>query len=114
MMIISLTTIIAGAAVVLLAVLGSLINPFLRSLRLNKEEEQSAEETTEDAAASLPLPPVTILITAHDNLPELERNLHTFLEQKYPADYQVVVVCQSSDGETIDFLKRQSSANPHL
>lgn len=61
MMIISLTTIIAGAAVVLLAVLGSLINPFLRSLRLNKEEEQSAEGTTEDAAASQPLPPVTIL-----------------------------------------------------
>ena len=114
MMIISLTTIIAGAAVVLLAVLGSLINPFLRSLRLNKEEEQSAERTTEDATASQPLPPVTILITAHDNLPELERNLHTFLEQKYPADYQVVVVCQSSDGETIDFLKRQSSENPHL
>lgn len=114
MMIISLTTIIAGAAVVLLAVLGSLINPFLRSLCLNKEEEQSAERTTEDTAASLPLPPVTILITAHDNLPELERNLHTFLEQKYPADYQVVVVCQSSDGETIDFLKRQSSENPHL
>ena len=51
MMIISLTTIIAGAAVVLLAVLGSLINPFLRSLRLNKEEEQSAERTTEDATA---------------------------------------------------------------
>ena len=51
MMIISLTTIIAGAAVVLLAVLGSLINPFLRSLRLNKEEEQSAEGKTEDAAA---------------------------------------------------------------
>lgn len=114
MMIISLTTIIAGAAVVLLAVLGSLINPFLRSLRLNKEEEQSAEGTTENTAASKPLPPVTILITAHDNLPELERNLHTFLEQKYPADYQVVVVCQSSDGETIDFLKRQSSENPHL
>ena len=99
---------------VALAILGSLINPFLRSLRLNKEEEQSAEGTTEDATASLPLPPVTILITAHDNLPELERNLHTFLEQKYPADYQVVVVCQSSDGETIDFLKRQSSENPHL
>ncbi len=33
MMTISLTTIIAGAVVVLLAILGSLINPFLRSLR---------------------------------------------------------------------------------
>lgn len=115
MMIISLTTIIAGVAMVLLAILGSLINPFLRSLRLNKKEDQATEEEdTEDTTASQSLPPVTVLITAHDNLPELERNLHTFLEQKYPADYQVVVVCQSSDGETIDFLKRQSSENPHL
>ncbi len=35
-MIISTTTIIAGAVVVLLAVLGSLINPFLRSLRFKE------------------------------------------------------------------------------
>ena len=39
-MIISTTTIIAGAVVVLLAVLGSLINPFLRSLRFQKTEEK--------------------------------------------------------------------------
>ena len=39
MMTISLTTIIAGAVVVLLAILGSLINPFLRSLRFTDEEE---------------------------------------------------------------------------
>ena len=59
MMIISTTTIIAGAVVVLLAVLGSLINPFLRSLRFQKTE------TAENQ------PPVSILITAHDNLAEL-------------------------------------------
>jgi hypothetical protein len=41
MMIISTTTIIAGAVVVLLAVLGSLINPFLRSLRFQKTETAS-------------------------------------------------------------------------
>lgn len=101
-MIISTTTIIAGAVVVLLAVLGSLINPFLRSLRFQKTE------TTENQ------PPVSILITAHDNLAELERNLPMFLRQQYAADYQVIVVCQSTDGETLDFLKRTAAENPHL
>ena len=101
-MIISTTTIIAGAVVVLLAVLGSLINPFLRSLRFQKTE------TAENQ------PPVSILITAHDNLAELERNLPMFLHQQYAADYQVIVVCQSTDGETQDFLKRTAAENPHL
>lgn len=101
-MIISTTTIIAGAVVVLLAVLGSLINPFLRSLRFQKTE------TAENQ------PPVSILITAHDNLAELERNLPMFLRQQYAADYQVIVVCQSTDGETQDFLKRTAAGNPHL
>lgn len=101
-MIISTTTIIAGAVVVLLAVLGSLINPFLRSLRFQKTE------TSENQ------PPVSILITAHDNLAELERNLPMFLRQQYTADYQVIVVCQSTDGETQDFLKRTAAENPHL
>ena len=101
-MIISTTTIIAGAVVVLLAVLGSLINPFLRSLRFQKTE------TAENQS------PVSILITAHDNLAELERNLPMFLRQQYAADYQVIVVCQSTDGETQDFLKRTAAENPHL
>mgnify|MGYP002680665720 FL=1 len=101
-MIISTTTIIAGAVVVLLAVLGSLINPFLRSLRFQKTG------TAENQ------PPVSILITAHDNLAELERNLPIFLRQQYAADYQVIVVCQSTDGETQDFLKRTAAENPHL
>ena len=101
-MIISTTTIITGAVVVLLAVLGSLINPFLRSLRFQKTE------TAENQ------PPVSILITAHDNLAELERNLPMFLRQQYAADYQVIVVCQSTDGETQDFLKRIAAENPHL
>ena len=101
-MIISTTTIIAGAVVVLLAVLGSLTNPFLRSLRFQKTG------TAENQ------PPVSILITAHDNLAELERNLPMFLRQQYAADYQVIVVCQSTDGETQDFLKRLAAENPHL
>ena len=104
MMTISLTTIIAGAVVVLLAILGSLINPFLRSLRF-PDNAGNEEESRE---------PISVIITAHDNLYELEHNLQMFLQQKYPADYQVIVVCQSTDGETQDYLKRMAAENSHL
>ncbi len=104
MITISLTTIIAGAVVVVLAILGSLINPFLRSLRF-PEKEFPAEDKLE---------PISVLITAHDNLQELERNLPMFLRQQYAAEYQVIVVCQSTDGETQDYLKRIAAENPHL
>ena len=119
MITISITTIIAGAVVVLLAILGSLVNPFLRSLRFpetegnetegNEESGNKAEFSQKENAE-----PVTILITAHDNLPELERNLPMFLNQQYAADYQVIVVSQSTDVDTIDFLKRTAAQNPHL
>ena len=124
-MTISLTTIIAGAVVVLLAILGSLINPFLRSLRFpdNAEnEENPAEEETDPTAETAKQEeeslesrePISVIITAHDNLYELEHNLQMFLQQKYPADYQVIVVCQSTDGETQDYLKRMAAENSHL
>ena len=119
MITISITTIIAGAVVVLLAILGSLVNPFLRSLRFpetegnetegNEESGNKAEFSQKENAE-----PVTILITAHDNLSELERNLPMFLNQQYAADYQVIVVSQSTDVDTIDFLKRTAAQNPHL
>lgn len=100
---------------VVLAILGSLINPFLRSLRFPKEEG-TREAEAEDGVSEeeYKLPPITVLITAHDNLPELERNLTMYLHQQYPNDYQVIVVCQSTDGETIDYLKRTSAENPLL
>lgn len=119
MITISLTTIIAGAAVVTLAILGSLINPFLRSLRFPQEEAASEEDSKEasESKAEQPManqPPITVLITAHDNLPELERNLPMFLKQQYDAEYQVIVVCQSTDADTIDYLKRIASEDSHL
>ena len=124
MITISITTIIAGAVVVLLAILGSLVNPFLRSLRFPEtegnvtegNETEGNEESGNEAEFSQKenAEPVTILITAHDNLPELERNLPMFLNQQYAADYQVIVVSQSTDVDTIDFLKRTAAQNPHL
>ncbi len=74
MMTISLTTIIAGAVVVLLAILGSLINPFLRSLRFPDNagnEENPAQKLPR--MRRIPWNPRTYLgdYTAHDNLYEL-------------------------------------------
>lgn len=124
MITISITTIIAGAVVVLLAILGSLVNPFLRSLRFpeteGNETEGNVTEGNEESGNKAEFSqkenaePVTILITAHDNLSELERNLPMFLNQQYAADYQVIVVSQSTDVDTIDFLKRTAAQNPHL
>ena len=110
----SLTTIIAGAAVVLLAVIGSLVSPFLRSLRFPEEDAPSADSSTSASSDSPAAVPITVLITAHDNLPELERNLPHFLQQQYAAEYQVIVVCQSTDGETQDYLKRMQAEHPQL
>ncbi len=100
---------------VVLAIIGSLVNPFLRSLRFPESEssESSAEESSESSAEE-PSVPITVLITAHGNLQELERNLPMFLRQQYAADYQVIVVCQSTDGETQDYLKCMAAENPHL
>lgn len=124
MITISITTIITGAVVVLLAILGSLVNPFLRSLRFpeteGNETEGNVTEGNEESGNEAEFSqkenaePVTILITAHDNLSELERNLPMFLNQQYAADYQVIVVSQSTDVDTIDFLKRTAAQNPHL
>ena len=116
MITISLTTIIASAVVVVLAILGSLINPFLRSLRFPTNESIGTEDASdgEQDETSGSLPHITVLITAHDNQSELERNLPMFLKQQYSADYQVIVVCQSSDADTIDYLKRTAAETPHL
>ncbi len=102
MITISLTTLIVGATVVLLAVLGSLVNPFLRKLRF---EEDSNDDKRQE--------PITILITAHNHLVELQRNLPMFLQQQYD-EYQVIVVCQSTDGDTLNYLKRMAAEDPHL
>lgn len=92
-------TMIAGAAVFLLAIIGTLANPFLRKLRLGHETMENQEGTTSQE-------PVTILIvTSQGNTEALQRNLPLFLQQDYP-EYQVVVVCENTDSETQGLLKR--------
>lgn len=102
-------TLIIGVIVVGLAILASLINPFLRSLDFPLSDEEHSEEDLEKPTTK----GVSILIPTHDNVHELERNLPSFLQQDY-ADYQVIVVCDKSDNDTIDLLKRLEADHSHL
>ena len=101
------TTIITSGILLLLAIVTPFLNPFFRKIRKEEQEDNC------DDGQQQQLPPITVLITAHDNAPELKRNLPLILEQDYPAGYQVIVVAERGDSESEDVLKRLS-ANSHL
>jgi len=128
------TTIIFSVVLLLIALLTSLINPFFRKVRIAEygvptsateseetiDEEEPAEEEVVAIAESIVsdeqqpnLPPITIILTPHDNAQELAKNLPLYLNQDYPTDFQVIVVAPQNDHETGDVLKR-FAANPHL
>ena len=128
------TTIIISVVLLLIALLTSLINPFFRKVRIAEygvptsateseetiDEEEPAEEADVEIAESIVsdeqqpnLPPITIILTPHDNAQELAKNLPLYLNQDYPTDFQVIVVAPQNDHETGDVLKR-FAANPHL
>ena len=60
------------------------------------------------------LPPVSIVVTTHNQASELQGNLPLLLEQAYPQDYEVVVVDCHSDDETTDLLEAMEEHYPHL
>jgi len=128
------TTIIISVVLLLIVLLTSLINPFFRKVRIAEygvptsateseetiDEEEPAEEEVVAIAESIVsdeqqpnLPPITIILTPHDNAQELAKNLPLYLNQDYPTDFQVIVVAPQNDHETGDVLKR-FAANPHL
>lgn len=102
---IDLSTGIIMGALLLLALVGSLVNPMVR--RVRTQDEATADENREG------LPPMTILITIHDNAGELEKHLPLLLEQDYP-DYRVIVVGEQGDADTEDVLKRFKNSHGRL
>ena len=95
-------TIAVGAAVVLLAIISSLINPLLHRLSIDTMEVEDNQ-----------LPPISIIIPAHDSANALDRNLSLFLTQDYPTDYQVIVITEEDQGDTEMVLKKYAN-NKHL
>lgn len=111
---INMMSVIIGGLLLVLAIAASVVNPFLRPLRFPSRKEEGEEEGEKGGQEEGDGQPVTVLVTAHDSLQELQRNLPMLLEQEYRPGYQVVVVCQSTDGGTIDYLKRMTAQYPHL
>jgi cellulose synthase/poly-beta-1,6-N-acetylglucosamine synthase-like glycosyltransferase len=63
--------------------------------------------------ASENLPPVSIVICAHDEMNGLRKNLPSILEQKYP-HYEVIVVNDNSEDDTEMILMQLQAKYPHL
>lgn len=105
---ISTITIIISAVVLVLAVITPLFNPFFRLPKARRKDDvvDDSENEENNTSATTPL---SIVIVAHDNAPELERHLPLYLSQKYEAGYEVIIVADKSDSETDDVIKRFAS-----
>ena len=104
MMTIDLYTILAGGVLLLLALLTPMCSAFFRRPVVAETDDDGREK----------LPTFSIVMTAHDNARELERNLPQFLSQQYAADYEVIVVDESSTDDTDDVLTQLKAAHPNL
>ncbi|MBQ6033078.1 MAG: glycosyltransferase, partial [Prevotella sp.] len=105
--------IIVSAVILALSLLSPLVNIFFRSRKLNLTEEEEETGTVTDEQATAP-PPLSVIITPHDNARDLEQNLPLILEQDYPAAYEVIVVVSKGEDDTDDVLKRLQSKYQHL
>jgi glycosyltransferase involved in cell wall biosynthesis len=59
-------------------------------------------------------PKISVIMAVQDQAHDLEQNLPIFLTQQGEADYEVIVVNDSSTDETTDVLKRMKAEYPHL
>lgn len=81
--------------------------------RLARRQASQDVNTPVHVLRSGQLPPLSVIITAHNQAHDLERNLPAILEQDYP-DFEVIVVNSNSTDETEDLLKRMELKYPHL
>lgn len=89
------TLIVVALLLVILA-----LTPLFYRLSRVKAPEQPAETEA--------LPPVTVIITPHNEAEALERNLPAMLNQEYEPGLRVIVVYWRGDSEVEDVLKRNA------
>ena len=102
-------TIIAASLLVILAVVTPFVNVFFRK----PDIAGTAATDVVEADTATSLPPVSIVMMAHGNPEELERNLPLYLSLDYSPGFEVIVVAWKGDLDTEDVLKRYAD-NPHL
>lgn len=87
-------TIVSGIVLLAIGLLSPLFSPFVRFRR----------SRTENGIISLP--PLSVILTPHDEADKLACNLPHILNQEYPAGFQVIVVIEEGDHDTEDLIKR--------
>lgn len=98
-------TVTASSMLILLAIITPLCNGLFRSpLRKKKSSNVTNGVPT----------PLSIILTVHDQGYELERNLPLLLSQKYDANFEVIVVDESSTDNTDDVLTLLKNKYPNL
>ena len=88
-------TIICSALLLVTMVLSSIQNPFLRKAFIRKSKDKKNPTST---------PPLSVIITIHEEIEALEAHLSDFLNQDYP-DFQIIIVTEKGSWQTEDVLK---------
>ena len=92
------------ALLLLFAIGTAFINPFFR-IRFGKEEDvETSPKETESV-----LPPLSLVLTLHDNNKELSTLLPLLLAQNYSSEYQIIVVVEKGDAQTEEILSQFAS-----
>lgn len=103
-----------GTAVIMLCVNAVLwiisIILMLHYARLGKIGRIQSTESIKNTS----LPSVAVVIVAQKEADKLRKHLPLFLEQHYPADYQVIVVDIHSSDDTLKLLEEMEAAYLHL
>ena len=99
-------TLIICAVVIVTAIVTPMMNIFFRKVRTG-EGGASFEEDEK-------LPPLSVLLTVHDNARELERHLPSILTQDYPSGYEVIAVVSKGEDDTDDVLKQFANSHSNL
>lgn len=73
----------------------------------NQAIEQNKQSFTTE------LPPISVIIYAHDEADNLRHNLKSILEQDYP-QFEVIVVTDGNADDTDDYLTMLRDQYPHL
>lgn len=101
-MLIDTFTIIAICTLVLLVILSSVLNPFLRNV-------ESAADADENEVAESEMPAVSIVVLATGTTETLDAHLSVLLTQNYEQPYEVIVVGVKGDLSTEDVIGKYSS-----
>ena len=87
-MIVDNITIVICAVLIVLVVLSSLLDLFFKKIPTSGDEDGQGSDACQ---------PVSVIIICDNNAEELRTNLPVFLEQDYPAGYELIVVIDKDE-----------------